>query len=538
MNRSILAVKLSVLLGSAMTWACVSHETGRADQTGRLQVALKGTSAQGVSYRLRSGTFDITGPSMVTVSTEDELDAASIEVDLKPGEYSVALVTGWSMEREAEDGTLERVAAVLTSSDSQMFTIEEAKTANVRFRFRVTDDVVELGDGTLVIGIDVDDATQSGDAGVELEPGVAMKVGQWPPPIAGGPNLTSGDLDGDGWPDIVLAHGYSTGAIVLNQHAETFAPEVVISESWWNTQNNVGASSVSLADLDLDGDLDYVFPIYGAHYTGKMIQVYEGDGHGNHTIPSQLPNGLVYTLRGANPMPTRVADFDLNGLPDIVSGSNNGAQTADIILQTSPWVFTPTYAYNQNQSANPQYIDIGDFNNDGWMDLVVPFLYGQVEVYLNTANGTGAMTYAGGYLSARHHQVAVADLNGDGFQDIAARSDPENQVDVLYNDGTGAFSATATFGVSGNSGMVRAGDIDGDGTMDLVACSYSASTVDVLLNDGTGSFQGAVPISLDEPPWAIALDDFDQDGDVDVAVYTRTNNVGDHLRVLWNRRER
>jgi hypothetical protein len=33
-----------------------------------------------------------------------------------------------------------------------------------------------------------------------------------------------------------------------------------------------------------------------------------------------------------------------------------------------------------------------------------------------------------------------------------------------------------------------------------------------------------------------ALDDFDQFGDLDVAVYTKMDNVGDHLRALWNRR--
>ena len=49
-------------------------------------------------------------------------------------------------------------------------------------------------------------------------------------------------------------------------------------------------------------------------------------------------------------MATRVADFDHNGLPDIISGSNNGAHTVDIILQTSPWMFTPTYACNQSGS--------------------------------------------------------------------------------------------------------------------------------------------------------------------------------------------
>lgn len=372
-----------------------------------------------------------------------------------------------------------------------------------------------------------------GEVPIALEPGAAMEVGERPTNTFS--NITSGDLDGDGWPDVALAHGYAMGGIVLNRGHETFAPETLVSETWWNAQAHIGATSVSLADLDLDGNLDYVFAIYGEDFSGRAIQLYRGDGSGGRSLPPGVSNGLVYELRGANPMATRIADFDHNGLPDIAAGSNNGAQTADIILQTSPWVFTPSYAYNQTGAGNPQWIEIGDLNNDGWPDLVVPFIYGPVDVYLNTANGTGALTYAGSYLSEWHHQVAIADFNGDGFDDIAARSEIENHVAMLYNDGTGHFTDGGTLTVSGHSGAVRAADLDGDGLMDLVVCSASTSTVDVLKNDGLGSFR-PTPIALDEPPYVIAVDDFDQDGDPDVAVYTVLPDVSAHLRILWNRR--
>lgn len=380
-------------------------------------------------------------------------------------------------------------------------------------------------------GIDDDCSGIVDDFG--FAPGAPMLVGQQP--TYGRSYITSGDLDGDAYPDIVLAHGYETGGVLLNNRDSTFAPEILISETWWDIQDDDGATSATLADLDGDGDLDYVFALYGDCYIEKMIQLYEGDGRGNRALPSKIPNGIVYELDGANPMATRVADFDHDGFPDIVSGSNNGYHTADIILQTEPWVFIPSYSYNEHGSSNPQWIDIGDLNNDGWMDLVVPFLYNQVEVYLNTANGTGAMSYAGAYLSSAHHQVAVADFDRNGFQDIAARAQDAAHVDVLYNDGTGRFPTTRAFAVSSTGGSLRAGDINGDGTADLVVDSAGVSSVDVLLNDCTGSFRAAVPFFIDEAPSALAVDDFDRDGDVDVAVYSTTLNVSDHVRVLWNK---
>ncbi len=531
--QRLAAISIVVAIVPIVAVGCMSADTTRTEtihSTGTIQMSLTGVGISGTEYRLRYAAFDIFGASALGFSSEDYLDVPTVQMVLQAGDYQIELEGGWTLERRNSD-IYEPVNAVLLSDNPVAFTIVDQQTTSVAFRFKTDGEVINLGQGTLDVSIEVD---ESAAAGVQLEPGSVMNVGQQP--TNGLSSITSGDLNGDGWPDIAMVHWQSTGGVVLNQQQKTFAPEVSISESWWNIPNKPAASSVTLADLDVDGNLDYVFGVYGADYVENKIQVYEGDGMGNHTIPAQVPNGVVYELSGTNPMGNRVADFDHNGLPDIVSGSNNGSHTADIILQTSPWVFQPKYAYNHNGSANPQWIDIGDFNNDGWMDLVVPFLYGQVEVYLNTANGTGAMTYAGAYLSAFHERVAIADFNGDGLPDIVARAAKEDHVDVLYNDGTGAFSTGATFTVSGSGGMVQAGDIDGDGTMNLVVCSQSTSTVDVLLNDGLGSFGAAVPISLDEPPSSIVLDDFDQDGDLDVAVYTSTYNVSDHLRVLWNRR--
>ncbi len=492
-------------------------------QMGTVQLSLTGLGSSGVEYRLRHATFDISGASEVSFSSEDYLTTPTVQLGLRTGAYAIELARGWVLERTTAAG-IQAVESTLVSSNPVAFNIENRKTSAVSFRFQTADGVVNVGQGTLEVSIEVVEPE------LTLEPGIAMLVGG--PQNHGFAYLSSGDLNGDGWPDIAIAHFLGPGGVVLNQQQETFGPEERFSESWWSN----AATSVTLADLDLDGALDYVFGVYGDDYTGMDIQIYKGDGNGNRAIPALIPNGIVHSLSGANPMANRVADFDHNGLPDIATGSNNGEQTVDIILQTNPWVFAPTYAYNQDFNANAQWIEIGDFNHDGWMDLLVPFLYGPVEVYLNTANGTGAMTYAGGYFSARHHEVTVADFNADGYQDFAVRSENEPIVSVIYNDGNAAFSGAASFAVSGTSGTIRSGDINGDGLSDLVVCSPSASTVDVLLNAGDGSFQATIPIVLEEPALTTALDDFDHDGDLDVAVYTSTANASEHLRILWNRR--
>jgi hypothetical protein len=231
------------------------------------------------------------------------LDKASVQLTLQTGAYLIELAGGWTLERLSALG-YEAVDAVLLSDNPTAFTIVDQQTTQVSFRCETNGDVANVGQGTLELSIQVAER-----AGVKLEPGIAMEVGE-KPPGGGHPVMVSGDLDGNSWPDIALAHGYTTGAILLNPQNATFAPEEHISESWWNVQGNVGATGATLADLNLDGALDYVFPIYGDHYVGKTIQLYQGDGKGNHAIPSQVLNGLVYELNGANPMDARVADFD------------------------------------------------------------------------------------------------------------------------------------------------------------------------------------------------------------------------------------
>jgi FG-GAP-like repeat len=498
------------------------------EQLGSVQASLTGVSANGTVYRLREAFFTISGSSESTFSSEDYLGESNVRKPLIVGNYQIALADGWYLERSTDVG-YEPVTAELTSVNPVDFTVERTQTSYVAFEFLTDSGDVTLGKGSVDVSILVAERPP-----FRMELGVPQEVGQQP--TYGRGYITSGDLNRDGWPDIALAHGYETGAVLLNRQDATFTSETVIVESWWNATDDLGATSATLADLDGDGLLDYVFAIYGAHYAGNQVQLYKGTGDGSYAIPTSLPLGLVRELNGANPLGTRVADFDHNGLPDIMAGNNNGGHTVDIMLQKSPWVFAASYAYNQYRNANPQWPDVGDFNNDGWTDLVVPFLYGPVEVYLNTADGTGAMRYEAGYLSAMHHQVAIADFDGDGYQDIAARASNEAHVDVLYNDGSGHFPTTNIVPVSGSTGPLRAGDLDGDGTVDLVVSSASTTSVDLLLNDGSGSFHDYIPYAIGEITESIALDDFDQDGDIDAALYTTTYNVVDHIRILWNQR--
>src|SRR5262249_48830575 len=90
-----------------------------------------------------------------------------------------------------------------------------------------------------------------------------------------------------------------------------------------------------------------------------------------------------------------------------------------------------------------------------------------------------------------HTSAAVADVHGDGNQDLATANLDNGTVDWLAGDGLGNLGGPALLDAGGFPGSVAAGDVNGDGHPDLVTANSYSDTVGVLLSDGTGGF-GAV----------------------------------------------
>ncbi len=155
----------------------------------------------------------------------------------------------------------------------------------------------------------------------------------------------------------------------------------------------------------------------------------------------------------------------------------------------------------------------GDFDNDGDLDLFIIGGSGSVDhLYIN--DGTGNFTdQAAAWGVDRVHKgsgVAVGDYDNDGWLDLMVTSlgpadSYEYDWSVLYrNNGNGTFSdvtATAGVGAGNNSFLADAmspafGDYDLDGDLDLaVAGWYGGSSL--YRNNGDGTFTDVTLTALD-----------------------------------------
>lgn len=148
-----------LMVGMLLLMACSSSSDSSASSvaTGSFRSALTGTSSNGTIFRLRNAVFGIAGAEDRTVSSEDFLGEEAVVVDLAPGDYEVLLSGNWYLERALTSGGFTVIDADLQSEPRVPFTIAESQTTGVVYSFRWGDDIVVLGDGTLSIGVELDD---------------------------------------------------------------------------------------------------------------------------------------------------------------------------------------------------------------------------------------------------------------------------------------------------------------------------------------------------------------------------------------------
>ncbi|NRB47607.1 MAG: VCBS repeat-containing protein [Saprospiraceae bacterium] len=318
------------------------------------------------------------------------------------------------------------------------------------------------GDGTF------SDISEEAGIDVELDSGAAV----W------------GDLDNDGWADLVLGNRDVPSQIFRNNGDGTFTDITEIS----GVSNSGKVQSVLLADVNNDSWLDIYWANLG---TENALYLNQGDGtFVDVTIPSgtsdtQLNMGAVF--------------FDYVNVGDLDLYLSHDGDQANILYQNDgKGQFTDvSEAAGVNYVGQGMGVDAADFNNDGYLDLYITNLY-ENTLYLNNQNGT----FTDLSTSAQVDDLGMGwgtswmDFDNDGWMDLYVSNETYFPVfgnfydNLMYrNLGNLTFEASSSnspLNSSAGGYGTACLDVDRDGKLDIIiANSGPTDGNQLLMNQST-----------------------------------------------------
>lgn len=204
------------------------------------------------------------------------------------------------------------------------------------------------------------------------------------------------------------------------------------------------------------------------------------------------------------------------------------AVTAPTLTAQARYCVQPPFSV----AAKPNTPAPGDFNGDGWMDLLVPSGgNNDVQVLIGTGHSFALGTPIP--LGEVSQSIAVADFNNDGRADCAVvcPNSASNGLQVFLGSGAAAFSPSFSSSLTGAQFVVAA-RFNNDSNTDL-AVTYGSTDLAVLFGDGAGGFTPAAgsPFSLQADSGALAAADLTGDALADIAA---VENVVSGVSVLVN----
>jgi len=201
------------------------------------------------------------------------------------------------------------------------------------------------------------------------------------------------DLNGDGYPDIVVTNaelagtcpaalclptglGAGTVNVLINRGDGTFAPQVSYA-------SGNGTASVAVGDLNGDGAPD----IAASNSVDNTLSVFFNAGDGSFGPPTTYANAGSGTALPGVPFPSTgggvvAADFNGDGHVDIVVVQSLPDRNGVVILLANAGDGTLLGPDSHPFAGSPDALAVADFNGDGLPDLAVTSLYNKGATFL------------------------------------------------------------------------------------------------------------------------------------------------------------
>ena len=323
----------------------------------------------------------------------------------------------------------------------------------------------------------------AGRTGVDFRNDVAAEKAFANRHLVQGSGVAIADVDGDGLPDIYLTR--TDGPNALYRNLGGFRFENIAHQAGVELGDRPSTGAV-FADVDGDGDADLIVTSMGGRNS-----LFLNDGHGRFT-DATAQSGFVAESRGSTTI--AVADVDGDGDLDLYIANYKAKSMLDSLPPQERAFDQLVKKVDGRYEVVPALRDNYKVVLRKEIQAVAVVQRADPDwFYLNDGRGhftRESLAHNPRFLDEDGHQLdrepddfgltaKFVDLNGDGAPDLYVANDFEDPDQLWINDGAGHFRLVAREALrqTSNSGMaVDAADVDRDGHVDLFE-------VDMLAND-------------------------------------------------------
>jgi fibronectin type 3 domain-containing protein len=339
------------------------------------------------------------------------------------------------------------------------------------------------------------------------------------------------DIDRDGKPDVMATN--ATSSTFSAFHNTTIGTISLASKADFST--GFYPFTLAAGDIDGDGRLDVVV----ANISGSDVISVFRDTSSSGTIQFAAKVDFVV---GINPYDIAMGDIDNDGKLDIIVPNFN-SNTISVLRNISSIgniAFAPKVDLATGSGSTPAGVVCGDIDGDGRTDIaIVNFYSSSMSIFRNTSS-VGLISFDAKIdfsIGSYPQKLACGDIDNDGKLDLVAIHSGSSSLSVFRNTSTaGSISLASRINLTTGTGPyeLALGDIDGDGNVDIVTANESASSISILRNTSTTGnigFTSNLDISVGSNPYSVAIGDLDGDAMPEIVT---TNYNSNSISVLRN----
>ncbi len=374
----------------------------------------------------------------------------------------------------------------------------------------------------------------------------------------GARNLASGDFDGDGVADLIVAGPDRNQAYDWVKHEPILppppGPQPAHGVAFYRGLGGGAFAAptyvpalATVGEASYDREESFPRPIYSlktwrpagtnrdrlvaAHALSGVVTVLGHEGAGGlKALQTLQSHGKGIRALALGPLYHGVA----SGVPDLVV-ANRDAGFAEVFRGDDPLGFASSPSATYSIPLGPRALELADLNRNGWLDLIVAQREGhKLTVWNNSGDGHLALASetATGW-SPR--EMVQADFDEDGRTDFAVLNRDSADVSILLADKgagparTGFQALDQIYPTPGDVAQLAVQDLNGDGRADVLQLHRQAGEVSIRLSLPGGKLGPASFFKMGARPESLSLSDANNDGKPDLV----TTNVGDALGGLY-----